>query len=110
MDDAARMDGATWFGIYRRILLPLTAPALGVVAIFEFTFRWNDFLGPLIYLQDQKLQTLAIGLQYLRQTQPGVITVNLLMAASVMTIVPVIALFFGFQRFFVRGITMGSIK
>jgi len=81
-----------------------------LLTIFAALAAWNDFLGPLIYLQDSNLQTLGIGLQYLRQTQPDKVTVNLLMAASVMTIIPVVLLFFGFQRFFVRGITMGSIK
>jgi multiple sugar transport system permease protein len=108
--DSARIDGANDWRILWRIVVPMSKPALATVGIFAALAAWNDFLGPLIYLQDQKLQTLAIGLQYLRQTQPGLITVNLLMAASVMAIVPVIILFFGFQRFFVRGITMGSIK
>ena len=67
-------------------------------------------MGPLIYIQDQKLQTLAIGLQYLRQTQPDKITTNLLMAASLMVIIPVVILFFVFQRYFIRGITVGSIR
>lgn len=108
--DSSRVDGASDWRILWQIVVPMSKPALATVAIFAALASWNDFLGPLIYLQDQHLQTLAIGLQYLRQTQPDKITVNLLMAASVMTIIPVVLLFFGFQRFFVRGITMGSIK
>ena len=108
--DSSRVDGAGDWRVLWRIVAPMSKPALATVGIFAALASWNDFLGPLIYLQNQKLQTLAIGLQYLRQTQPGVITVNLLMAASVMTIVPVVVLFFVFQRFFVRGITMGSVR
>ncbi|HEX3813227.1 MAG TPA: carbohydrate ABC transporter permease [Mycobacteriales bacterium] len=108
--DSSRVDGASDWRVLWQIVVPMSKPALATVAIFAALASWNDFLGPLIYLQDQHLQTLAIGLQYLRQTQPDKITVNLLMAASVMTIIPVVVLFFGFQRFFVRGITMGSIK
>jgi multiple sugar transport system permease protein len=108
--DSARVDGASEWRILWQIVAPMSKPALATVAIFASLAAWNDFLGPLIYVQDPRLQPLAIGLQYLRQTQPDKITVNLLMAASVMTIIPVVLLFFGFQRFFVRGITMGSIK
>jgi multiple sugar transport system permease protein len=108
--DSARADGANDWRVLWQIVVPMSKPALATVAIFAALAAWNDFLGPLIYLQDPNLQTLGIGLQYLRQTQPDKVTVNLLMAASVMTIVPVVALFFGFQRFFVRGITMGSIR
>lgn len=108
--DSARADGANEWRVLWTIVAPMSKPALATVGIFAALAAWNDFLGPLIYLQDQRLQTLAIGLQYLRQTQPGLITVNLLMAASVMTIVPVVVLFFAFQRFFVRGITMGSLR
>ncbi|HVX47557.1 MAG TPA: carbohydrate ABC transporter permease [Mycobacteriales bacterium] len=108
--DAARIEGASESRVLWRIVAPMSRPALAVVAIFSALGAWNDFMGPLIYLQDQHLQTLAIGLQYLRQTQPDKITTNLLMAASVMVIVPVIILFFLFQRYFIRGITLGSIK
>jgi multiple sugar transport system permease protein len=69
---------------------------------------WNDFMGPLIYLQDDTLRTLSIGLQAFRSTHD--IQFNLLMAASLMVILPVIILFFLFQRFFIEGITLGSIR
>lgn len=108
--DAARIDGTSEARLLWQIIAPMSRPALAVVAIFSSLGAWNDFMGPLIYLQDQHLQTLAIGLQYLRQTQPDKITTNLLMAASTMVIIPVVILFFVFQRYFIRGITLGSIR
>lgn len=108
--DAARIEGASEARVLWQVVAPMSRPAIAVIAIFSALGAWNDFMGPLIYLQNQKLQTLAIGLQYLRQTQPDKITTNLLMAASTMVIVPVIIMFFLFQRYFIRGITLGSIK
>ncbi len=108
--DAARIEGASEARVLWQIVAPISRPALAVIAIFSALGAWNDFLGPLIYLQDQKLQTLAIGLQYLRQTQPDKITTNLLMAASLMVILPVVIMFFLFQRYFIRGITLGGVK
>jgi multiple sugar transport system permease protein len=108
--DAARMEGASEARVLWQVVAPMSRPVIAVIAIFSSLGAWNDFMGPLIYLQDQKLQTLAIGLQYLRQTQPDKITTNLLMSASVMVIIPVVIMFFCFQRYFIRGITLGSIK
>jgi ABC-type glycerol-3-phosphate transport system permease component len=108
MDDAARMDGASWFGIYSRILLPLSAPALGVVAIGEFTFRWNDFLGPLIYLNTPDKFTIQLGLRMLttqyQSDVPGT------MAMTVVSLVPVLLVFFLAQRYFIQGIVISGIK
>jgi multiple sugar transport system permease protein len=108
MDDAARIDGATWFGIYRRILLPLTAPALGVVAIFEFTFRWNDFFGPLIYLNTPDKFTIQLGLRML--TTQYTSDVPGTMAMTVVSLIPVLAVFFLAQRYFIQGIVISGIK
>jgi len=108
MDDAARIDGANWVQIYSRILLPLSAPALGVVAIYEFTFRWNDFLGPLIYLNDPQNFTVTLGLQllnsqYVTQTQQ-------IMAQTIISIVPVLIVFFAAQRYFIQGLVITGVK
>jgi multiple sugar transport system permease protein len=92
------------------VAAPMAKPALAVVAIFTAVGSWNDFLGPLIYVSDPNLQPLAIGIQQLRQVQPDKITTNLLMAASTMVIIPVVLMFFVFQRYFIRGITLGSIR
>jgi multiple sugar transport system permease protein len=108
--DAARIEGASEMRVLWQVVAPMSKPAVATICIFSALAAWNDFMGPLIYIQDQKLQTLAIGLQYLRQTQPDKITTNLLMAASLMVIIPVVILFFVFQRYFIRGITVGSIR
>ncbi|MDD5766596.1 MAG: carbohydrate ABC transporter permease [Candidatus Marinimicrobia bacterium] len=106
--EAARLDGCSEFRIYWKIVLPLAKPALATVAILTFMMTWNDFLGPLIYLSDKLKGTLALGLamfvgQY--QTEWGV-----LMAASVLVMLPVIVLFFLFQKYFIRGFMMSGIK
>ncbi len=106
--EAARLDGASEFQILWQVVAPLARPAMAAVGIFAAIAAWNDFLGPLIYLQDDSLRTLSIGIQAFRSTHD--IQFNLLMAASVMIILPVIILFFVFQRFFIRGVTLGSIR
>jgi ABC-type glycerol-3-phosphate transport system permease component len=106
--DAARIDGASEWRIYWSIALPLARPALVTVGLLTFMFAWNDFLGPLIYLSDQSKNTLALGLALFtgqHQTDWGV-----LMAASILMMVPVVALFFFFQRYFIKGFTMSGLK
>jgi multiple sugar transport system permease protein len=106
LSEAARIDGANEWQIMCRIILPLTRPALIVVALLAGVNAWNDFLGPLIYLQSDKLYTLSLGLQFFK-TMHG-IQFNLLMAASCLVVLPVLMVFFFFQRFFIEGITLGS--
>lgn len=108
LSEAARIDGAGEFRIYWRIILPLSRPALATVAIFEFIARWRDYLGPLIYLNDQRLYTLSLGLQQY-SSQYGR-EWGLLMAASVLITLPIILLFFFLQRTFVQGIALTGIK
>lgn len=108
LSDAARVDGASEFGIYWRILLPLSKPALTTVAIFTFIWTWNDFLGPLIYLNDQDKYVLAIGLamfQGQNRTQW-----DLMMAAATVVTLPIVILFFLAQKQFIQGITMTGMK
>jgi multiple sugar transport system permease protein len=109
LSEAARIDGCSEFGIYWRVILPLAKPALIVVGLFTFMGAWNDFLGPLIYIQDPAQYTLALGLQAF-QSQQGGTEWNLLMAASLLVILPVIILFFMAQRTFVQGIATTGIK
>ena len=109
LTEAARIDGCNEFEIFWRIILPLSRPALLVVALFQFMFTWNDFLGPLIYLTDQKHFTLALGLQSF-QSENGGTSWNLLMAASTMVMLPVIILFFFTQRLFIQGIAITGLK
>lgn len=106
--DAARVDGADEFTILWRIMLPLVKPALLVVAVLHFMFAWNDFLGPLIYLDESKEYPLVLGL-YAFQTRFG-IQWHLLMAATLSTTFPLIVLFFVAQRYFIEGITLGGVK
>ena len=108
LSDAATMDGASEFQVFLRVIIPLAKPAIAVVAIFAAVNAWNEFLTPLIYLSSEHTYPLAIGLQFFRQTHN--VAFNLLMAASTMVVVPVIILFLLFQRFFVEGVTLGSVK
>ncbi len=103
MSEAARLDGCSEFQIFWRIILPLSKPALLVVALFQFMATWNDFLGPLIFLTEQKQFTLALGLQSF-QSQLGGTPWHHLMAASTLVVLPVMVLFFLAQRAFVEGI------
>jgi ABC-type glycerol-3-phosphate transport system permease component len=108
LDDAARIDGASTFGIYWRIILPQAQAALAAVAIIEFTGAWNDFLGPLIYLNTPDHFTLALGLRtYVAEFGPQW---HLLMAASVVTLLPVLIVFFLGQRYFIQGIVFTGVK
>jgi len=110
LTEAARIDGCSEPRIWLSVILPLSKPVLAVVAIFSVKWCWNDFLGPLIYLSDSKRFTVSLGL-YQFVSLPGVILqVNLLMAAAVTVVVPIIVLFFMFQKYFVQGITVTGLK
>jgi len=108
MDDAAKIDGASVLGIYWRIVLPLSKPAMAAVAIFVFQGHWNDFLYPLIYLHSQGNFTLALGLRAF-QGQYGT-DWNLLMAASLVVMAPLLILFFVAQRYFIQGVVFSGVK
>lgn len=108
LDEAARLDGATYFEIYWKILLPLCRPALVTVGLFAFIYAWKDLMAPLIYLNSTKNHTLELGLRTF-QTIHGT-EWNLLMAGSVIVLVPLLVLFFFGQRYFIRGIVMTGLK
>lgn len=108
LEDSAKIDGCGYFGIYWRIILPLIKPALATIAIFTFMGTWNDFMGPLIYLSDQDKYPLSLGLFSLQAFNLN--NYGLMMAASVMMTVPVIALFFAAQRQFIQGVTLTGLK
>jgi multiple sugar transport system permease protein len=108
LEEAAKIDGCTPYGIFWRVMLPLIKPALLAVMVFEFLWAWNDFVGPLIYLHDDRLMTLTLGLlsfQWLHGTEW-----NLLMAAATMMTLPTIGIFFLAQRYFIEGITLTGLK
>jgi multiple sugar transport system permease protein len=109
LSEAAQLDGCSEWGIFRRVILPLSRPALTVVALFTFMGAWNDFLGPLVYIQDPSQYTLALGLQTF-QSQHGGTEWNLLMAASLLVILPIIVLFFLSQKTFIQGIATTGLK
>jgi len=109
LSEAARIDGCSELGIFLKVILPLSRPALSVVALFAFMGTWNDFLGPLIYLQRPEQFTLALGLLNL-QSQHGGTPWNLLMAASVLVVLPVLILFFLAQKTFIEGIATTGLK
>jgi len=110
LTDAARIDGCSEFAIYWRVVLPLAKPALVAVALFHFLYVWNDFFAPLVFLTDPDDFTLALGLHQFQSTHGGGTPWTLMMAAATLVTVPVVALFFFTQRFFVRGVTMSGVK
>ncbi|MGH2562278.1 MAG: carbohydrate ABC transporter permease [Thermomicrobiales bacterium] len=110
ISDAARIDGASELRILFQIIMPQSLPAISVICIFAALHAWNDFLGPLLYLTGTENYTLAIGLTFFQSQSQYDIQYNLLMAASILVVLPVIVLFLAFQRFFVEGVTVGSFK
>ena len=109
LSEAAKIDGAGELKIFTNIIVPLAKPAMTVVAIFTFMGTWNDFLGPLIYLVDQKTFTLSLGLQAY-QTQHGGTPWNLLMAATLLVILPLVIVFFFAQKVFIQVIATSGGK
>jgi multiple sugar transport system permease protein len=108
LTDAARVDGANEFQTFWKVILPLTRPAVTVVAIFAAVAAWNEFLLPLLYLHDDSKYPLAVGLAFF--TGEHDVAYNLLMAATTLVIVPIVVLFLFAQRFFTEGVTLGGVK
>jgi len=108
MDEAARIDGCGWFGIYRLICMPLAKPALGVLAITNFAWNWNNFFDPLIYLNSTEMFTVSLGLTLFQGRMardiPG------LMAMTTVSMIPVLITFFIAQRYFIQGIVISGVK
>lgn len=108
LEDASEIDGCTRFGIYWRIVLPLAKPALATLAIFTFVGSWNDFLGPLIYLDSVDQYTLPVGIALFQTSY--VIEYGLTLAASVLCTLPVLVVFMIFQRRIIEGIALTGLK
>jgi len=106
--DAARIDGCSEFGIYWRIMMPLSTPVLITVAIFTFLTAWNDLLGPVIYLRSPENFTIAAGLASFRSQVD--VSWDLQLAASTAMVLPVVVLFFLAQRYFIRGVVLTGLK
>jgi ABC-type glycerol-3-phosphate transport system permease component len=110
LDDAAKLDGANEIRIFWQIILPLSKPALATIAVISFVANWNDFLNPLIYLNDSDKYTLALGLNFLRQARAQITDPSIQMAGSIMYFLPPIILLFAAQRYFVEGIVTTGMK
>ena len=106
--DAARIDGCSEFGIYYRIILPVIKPALGALTIYSFLGSWNSYLWPLIILRDESKYTLPLGLANLISVYRQ--EYGMLMAGTLLSLMPIVILFLAMQREFVQGITLGSVK
>ncbi len=109
LEDAAKIDGCSNFGIYLRIFLPLAIPALATIGVLSFVARWNDFEGPLIYIQTINKFPIALGINLFKEAY-SVMAPHYLMAASVISLIPLLVLFFAIQRVFVEGIILSGIK
>jgi ABC-type glycerol-3-phosphate transport system permease component len=112
LDEAAVIDGASSFQIFAQIILPLAKPALATVAIFSFLGNWNAFIEPLIFIQTTEKLPLSVGLRWLTQNpaDPTNPQDHLLMAGSVLMVIPPVVVFFSMQRYFIRGVVMSGIK
>ncbi|MBL7064479.1 MAG: carbohydrate ABC transporter permease [Anaerolineae bacterium] len=108
-DEAAIIDGASYLGIWWRIILPMSKPALGAVAIMSFMWHWRNYQGPLIYLSYNENFTLSLGLSMFRAPFGGT-PWHWLMAASLVVILPCVVVFFVFQRYFIQGIVISGVK
>ncbi|MDR1538767.1 MAG: carbohydrate ABC transporter permease [Clostridiales bacterium] len=106
--EAARIDGMSEYGIYAKIMLPLSKPALSTITIFTFVAVWNDFLGPLIYLTKTELKTIQIGLRMFISQYSA--EYGLIMSGSVIALIPVLIVFLSLQKYFVEGVASSGLK
>lgn len=106
--EAARIDGMSEYQIYAKIMLPLAKPALSTLTIFTFVSTWNDFLGPLIYLKTEAKKTLQLGLKMFISQYSA--EYGLIMAASVLSLIPVLIVFLSLQKYFVEGVASTGVK
>jgi multiple sugar transport system permease protein len=109
LEEAARIDGAGYFTIFWRIMLPQIRPALATLVIFAFTFFWNDFLWPLVVINSESRKTLTVGIAGLAQSYFGT-DYGALMAGATLSVMPLIVLFFLAQREFIEGISITGLK
>jgi multiple sugar transport system permease protein len=108
--EAARIDGYGTLGIWWRIVLPLCRPVTAICAVFTFIFVWNDFMAPLVYLHSDDQATLAVALNSFRNQYGGIEDLHLLMAVSVITMLPCVLLFLAAQKHFIEGLGQGAVK
>ncbi|MCH3971186.1 MAG: carbohydrate ABC transporter permease [Oscillospiraceae bacterium] len=108
LSEAARIDGCNEFQIYWRIIMPLTKPSLATLTVFTFTFVWNDYLAPMIYLSDDNLKTIQLGLTFFRSTYSA--EYGLIMAGTVCSLIPIIAIYAFAQKYLVKGVAFTGLK
>ncbi|MGB9618985.1 MAG: carbohydrate ABC transporter permease, partial [Armatimonadota bacterium] len=108
LEDAAKIDGCSYFRIYWNIMLPLIKPALAALTIFAFMGSWNNFMGPLIYISSPEKMTLAYALQLFQGAHGG--EPAMMMAAATLVMLPVLAVFFFTQRYMIQGVTLTGLK
>lgn len=108
MDDAARIDGCGWFRLYSRIIVPLSWPVVGVAAIYSFTYHWNAFERPLIYLNRLELFTVPLGMAVLKGRYAS--EFGSMMAMATLSVLPVLIVFFLAQRYFIQGVVVSGVK
>jgi multiple sugar transport system permease protein len=108
--DAARVDGASEFEIYWRIVLPLSTPVLGALGILAFVYQWNNFLWPLVVARSDSMWTVPVGLNSLRVYASSAQVINMQMAGATLGIIPLVIVFLALQRYFVRGIALTGMK
>ena len=110
LDDSARIDGCSTFGIYWRIIMPMAVPALATVAIYTFRAQWLNLLGPLIYINTEEKWTVSLLLSSLTSAYITGVAFNVIMACSLISIIPLVLIFFTFQRMFIQGIVITGVK
>lgn len=111
IDEAARMDGCSFFGIYTRIILPLLKPLIATIAILEFRHSWNDYLMPMVFtLSNKNRMPLIVGIMNLKGSGEAASSWNLMLAGSSIALIPMIIVYLIFNRYFIEGLTAGAVK
>jgi multiple sugar transport system permease protein len=110
LDEAAKIDGCSFYGIYARVILPLSVPTLITAAIFSFLWRWDDFMGPLIFLRNTNTFPVALALRGFTDAQTAATPFGPIFAVSILSLVPLLLIFFLFQKYLVEGIATTGLK
>ncbi len=111
IDEAAKIDGCSFVGIYRRIIFPLCKPLIATVAILAFRSAWNDYMLPMVFtMTDTKRMPLVVGVMHLKSSGAAASAWNLMLAGTVISLVPMIVIYIAFNRFFISGMTAGAVK
>ncbi|MBO7352696.1 MAG: carbohydrate ABC transporter permease, partial [Lachnospiraceae bacterium] len=111
IDEAAKIDGCSFFGIYRRIIFPLCKPLIATVAILAFRSAWNDYMLPMVFtMTDTSRMPLVVGIMHLKSSGEAASSWNLMLAGTAISLIPMILIYIGFNRFFISGMTAGAVK